>query len=190
MRTKRADPSRKRPAGPTPEPVEESPSVASASPDPPAESGPSSEPVREAEPAAPPAPPKRRWRAPRAENWERREGIRATLLLHLPTRRERATYRRMGQVLYDASLARGEEASETPADFAFRQLEALLSEVRFLEGFAGDVVDLHDLDEEETVARLGRLARAVRNRLSRLADGLAHTLDAEANRPDFTAPGA
>lgn len=87
----------------------------------------------------------------------------------------------MGQVLYDASLARSEEASESSADFAFRQVEALLFEVRFLEGFAGDVAELHDLDDEETVARLGRLARACRNRFSRLADGLARKLDAIAN---------
>jgi hypothetical protein len=96
----------------------------------------------------------------------------------------------MGQILYDASLARGEEASETSAEFAFRQVEAVLSEVRFLEGFAADVAELHDQDDEEIVARLGRLARTFGKRISRLADGLAKKLDAEANRPDFPASGA
>jgi hypothetical protein len=87
----------------------------------------------------------------------------------------------MGQVLYDASLARSQEADETSADFAFRQVEALLSEARFLEGFADDVAELHDLDGEDTVAQLGRLARTFGKRLSRLADTLAEKLDAEAN---------
>lgn len=201
MRTNHAASPRKRPAGPSRKPLEVPLALAPAIPEPPAEPERSSEPVREAalvpETSAPPA---RRWHAPRAENWERREGFRATLLLHLPTRRERASYRRMGQMLYDAVLARSEEAEETPAEFAFRQMEAMLSELRFLEGFAADVADLHDLDDEETVARLGRCARTLGKRFSRFADGLAKTLEAEADllgsdpppssRPDSPASGS
>ncbi len=85
----------------------------------------------------------------------------------------------MGQILYDASLARSEESSETSADFAFRQLEALLSELRFLEGFADDVAEIQEQDDEADIARLGRYARRIGKRLSRLADGLAQKLDPE-----------
>jgi len=87
----------------------------------------------------------------------------------------------MGQVLYDASLARSEETSESPRDFAFRQAEALLSELRFLEGFADDVAELHDQDDEKAIARLGRYVSRVGQRLSRLADDLAQKLEAEAD---------
>lgn len=193
MPTKKAANARKPSARPSSRPDDESPLAA------PVPSEPSAQPERTSEPARGsevPAPRKRRWRAPRAEDWERREGVRATLLLHLPTRRERATYRRMGQVLYDASLARSEETNESSAEFAFRQMEAGLSEVRFLEGFFGDVFELHGLDDEQVLARFGRYARMMFRGLSRLADALTRQLDAEANpeepdqRPDFPASGA
>ncbi len=174
MRRKDADLSQNRPSAPSPEPAEGALLLAPAKPES------SLQPTREAESSAPAAPPQRLWRAPRADNWERREGLRATLLLHLPTLREQATYRRIGLILYDAALARGEDGAENPIEFAFRQMESALSEIRFLEGFLGDVADLHALDDEKIFALISRQARAQARRLSRQADAFARQLEATA----------
>ena len=112
-----------------------------------------------------------------AASWERREGFRATLFLHVPSPRERAALRRLGQMLYDALLDGARDSAEPASRFAARQLGAVLSELRFLEGFSGDVAELHRESERPAGASWSRVARGLARRLAHLAASLESDLE-------------
>lgn len=109
--------------------------------------------------------------------WEKHEGLRETLLLHFTDPEANETLRRLGDFLFNASLACAASWPHHPEGETRAELSAALADLRHLEGFLASVGKEHQVSSlspaDELLSQFaGRQALV----LSRIADEIEHEL--------------